>query len=95
MEIKNLAQFKKEMKVGTKWFFTDSRYPESALRTCTNATSKSFAFDNSPRAFDKTLPHWLDYPKASDISFEQICETTIVSIKVGNAVMKYRKIQGE
>jgi hypothetical protein len=59
----NLAEFKRRMKVGSKWEFSASWHPEKIIRTCTHAQTNAFAL-TSPRT--KSESSWLDYPPARE-----------------------------
>lgn len=72
MKIKNLAEFKRAMKEGSKWNYSDSWRPELVtVRECTTSQSNSFALNNHPCQKDKTVSSWLDYPKAKELVFIQ------------------------
>ena len=89
MLIRNVAEFKRAMMVGSRWEFFDSRnagrLPTPTVRTCTHSQSNSFALNNHPNQTDKTKSSWLEYPKAKDFIFIHIVnENTQVKILMGD-----------
>ena len=70
VNIDSIAKWKREMKIGTKWKFIDSKFPDrETIRECTHSQSNSFALNNHPNAKDKTVSSWLDWPKAKEVIF--------------------------
>lgn len=87
IKIKNMAEFKRFLKVGQKLVFTNvdesGKITQRAVRTITVVQSNSFAL-TSPR--DPSVSSWHEYPKAKDVTFIQ-CDNQNTVVKVKNDVM--------
>ena len=86
--IKNLAQFKRAMTLGSQWkFYSNNNDNEAIIRTCVVSQSNSFALDNHPNCKDKTEASWLDYPKADALLFiQEDGESTKIRLDVCNGL---------
>ena len=74
--MKTIADFKRKMTVGSKWFFI-SDYCEGKLRTCTHSQSNSFALTG---VRDKKESSWCDWPKKKDVIFHWVNGKEAISI---------------
>lgn len=95
--IKTLADFKRAMKVGSLWRFSDSLDSAelNTTRKCVKSQAASFALNNHPDVKDKERPSWIDYPKKADIEFiNTYDESTTVRVKGVHFYRYYTPIVG-
>lgn len=64
--MRTIADFKRKMKIGSKWKFTSSYLKEGLTieRTCMKSQSNSFALTSLR---DKTQNSWCDWPKKKEV----------------------------
>ena len=90
--MKTIADFKREMTVGTVWMTThkflnpESQLKDMGIRTCSVVQSNSFAFRN-PVSGENS---WCDWPKKSEVSFDG---DTVVITRENFCQLTYQKIR--
>lgn len=78
--MKSIADFKREMKIGSTWLFTADWWPLAIVRTCERSQSNSFAL-TSPR--DPKTRSWCDWPKKSEVEFSKDGLAITITHKLG------------
>lgn len=67
--MKTLADFKRAMRIGTKWSAYNHYYnSDMGIRECSIAQTNRFAF-KTIKNDGEICNSWCDFPKASDIEF--------------------------
>jgi len=76
---KTIAEFKRRMKVGSKWIFTAHYLKEPMERTCTIHQSNSFALTGIRNPKESS---WCDWPKKEAVTIDFIDGKMAILIKI-------------